>query len=93
MCTELGNDDYMTAYVEEAGKTSLCAAATGAGCSEREKEFIAKMASSSFDSQKSQLARLQGMNGASMKPELKDWLSRRIKILKQLVEGAAKDEL
>jgi len=36
-------DDYMTAYVEEAGKTSLCSADSGAGCSDREKEFIAKV--------------------------------------------------
>lgn len=88
MCTELGNDDYMTAYVEEAGKTTLCAAATGSGCSEREQEFIAKMKASSAAALPQQLARLQGMNGASMKPELLDWLNRRVKVLKQLVDVA-----
>ena len=42
MCEELGNEEYMQAYVEEAGSTSLCKASDGAGCGEKELGFIAK---------------------------------------------------
>ena len=36
MCDELGKNENMQAYVEEAGGTSLCKAADGAGCGEKE---------------------------------------------------------
>ena len=36
MCDELGNDMYMQAHVEEAGKTQLCRLSDGAGCSDKE---------------------------------------------------------
>ena len=42
MCDELGNDEYMQAYVEEAGGTSLCKASDGAGCGEKELGFSEK---------------------------------------------------
>lgn len=38
MCDELGNDEHMAAYVEEAGSTSACLVADGSGCSEKENE-------------------------------------------------------
>jgi len=92
MCDELGKDEYMSAYIEESGKTSLCSAASGKGCNERELSFIEKMKGESAEKLSMQLSRLEGMNGASMKPDLKDWLSRRTKILKQMT-AATKDEL
>ena len=36
MCDELGNDMYMQAHIEEAGKTQLCRLSDGAGCSDKE---------------------------------------------------------
>ena len=48
MCSELGGDaynegtNYLEQFVMEAGSTSLCSIATGKGCSEKEKKFIAK---------------------------------------------------
>ena len=43
MCTELGNDEYMQQYIEEAGSTSLCSIADGnPGCGDKEKKYIAK---------------------------------------------------
>mmetsp|Transcript_36717 Transcript_36717/g.93088 ORF Transcript_36717/g.93088 Transcript_36717/m.93088 type:complete len:92 (+) Transcript_36717:456-731(+) len=91
MCEELGNEEYMQAYVEEAGSTSLCKASDGAGCGEKELGFIAKYKEADLASTKAQLERLQGMTGSAMKPELQKWLGQRISILKQL--AAAKDEL
>ena len=89
MCDVFGKEETLQTYFEELGTTSLCKAIDGAGCSDKEKEFIAKMTGS--DGVTAQLERLQGMVGSSMKPELKKWLSQRIAILKQLV--APKEEL
>jgi len=87
MCDELGKDEHMTEYVEAYGKTSLCAAESLKGCGEKEVEYIGKMKARVADDQKKQLERLEGMDGSAMKPELKDWLDKRIKILKQLTSA------
>ena len=97
MCSELGNKvgdgvNYMEAYIEEAGKTSLCSATTGAGCSEKESGYIDKMKGKPAAELEMQLERLDKMSGSSMKPALKAWFSKRVKILKQL-SATAKDEL
>jgi len=90
MCDVFGKDETMQKYVEELGSTSLCKVSDGAGCSEKEAEFIAKWKTA--EGADAQLARLQGMAGGSMKPELKKWLGQRINILKQLT-AAPKEEL
>jgi len=91
MCDELGNEEYMNAYVEEAGNTSLCKASDGAGCEDREKEFIEKFKVKSSDDIEAQLKRLNGMKDGKMKPDLLKWIRQRIAILKQL--SASKAEL
>lgn len=98
MCDELGNDKYMTEYVEEAGHTYLCNALTLAGCSEKQGGFATKWSKNSLDKIDSQLARLEGMKGKSMAEDLKAWLFQRIGILSQLQkaqssEAASKEEL
>jgi len=92
MCTELGNEDNMQAYIEEAGKTSLCAAPSGDGCSEREVKFINTWTQKPQADVEKQLARLEKMSGDSMKAELKKWITQRIAILKQL-QSSPKDEI
>lgn len=96
MCDELGpkGEDFMTLYVEEAGKTSLCAL-DGKGCSEKQSAYIAKMRGKGADAQRAQLERLSKMDERSMTPELKEWLSARKKILKMLLdaEGDGKQDL
>lgn len=99
MCEELGNMvgdgvNYMQDYIEEKGKTSMCRILDGAGCSEKEKGYIEKMKEKSAVELAAQAERLEKMKGSSMKPELALWLSKRLKILKQLSEKAtANDEL
>jgi hypothetical protein len=86
MCTELGNDKYMQAYVEEAGKTSLCSIAEGnPGCGDKEKKYIAKWASADAAKLEAQIKRLSGMAGedSKMKEDLKQWVTQRLAILKQ----------
>jgi len=90
MCDVFGKEENMQKYVEELGSTSLCKVSDGAGCSDKEKEFILKWKGSSDIA--AQLARLQGMTGSSMKPELKKWLGQRLNILKQLATPT-KEEL
>lgn len=94
MCNELGDEEMMTAMVEDYGKTSLCDALGEGypGCDEKEKSYIEKMKSKTSDDHSSQLERLETMGGSSMKPELKKWLSKRQKILRQLVSSQS-DEL
>jgi len=96
MCQELGDEDTMAAYVESAGKTSLCIATTGSGCSEREKTYIDKMKGNPVNDNKAQYRRLGTMSEQSMKADLKTWISKRRKILQQLIvtaESASNDEL
>ena len=61
MCTELGSEENMQAYVEEAGATSLCSAADpeGTGCNEKEVAYIAKMKAAPAADVAAQLTRLQ----------------------------------
>jgi len=74
----------MEDYVIEAGGISLCTVETGDGCSDREKDFIAKWKDKDSASTASQLTRLQGMKASKMTPDLAQWLKQRIAILKQL---------
>lgn len=86
MCDELGNEEHMTAYVEDYGKTSLCSILDLAGCNEKEMAYIEKMKSKSQSDQNAQLERLLKMEGGTMKADLAKWLMQRKKILKQLVQ-------
>lgn len=91
MCDELGDEEMMVSYIEEAGGTSVCSLSDGSGCSEKELGYIKKMRAKEKDEVISQLRRLEGMEGESMKPELMKWLKQRKKILKHLAK--AHDEL
>lgn len=94
MCEELGDDENMTNYVEEYGKTSLCNATTKAGCTEKEIGYIDKMSVKSKEEIESQLKRLAGMDPTKMKAELGAWLGKRKKILTGLLSSSAgSDEL
>jgi hypothetical protein len=92
MCKELGKEDNMVAYVEEYAKTALCAVATGKGCSEKEIGYIAKSKAKTADELQEMVARLESMDGASMAPQLFQWLTQRKKILNQLVATSAAGE-
>ena len=98
---KIGGGDVLIFQMEiikiKGGKVPAisCAAASGEGCNDKEKAFIAKCATK-FSGDKAKLAkeaeRLQGMSGKAMKPELQQWLARRLNIVKQLADED-KDEL
>jgi len=93
MCDELGEESMMTAYVEEAGHTSLCSVATGAGCSDKEKAFIETWKAKSKADVDAQVTRLEGMAAGKMTADLKAWLNQRRAILSQFQKAQAKSEL
>lgn len=90
MCDELGDIDTMMEYIEEAGSTSLCGI-DGTGCDERSTKYMEKMKAKTKVEQEAQLKRLEGMEGDSMKKDLKDWLKMRMRLLKTLI--ASHEEL
>lgn len=90
MCEELGNIDNMMAYIEEAGNTSLCGI-DGTGCDPQSLKYMEKMKVKPKSELESQLKRLEGMTGDSMKADLRFWLQTRIRLLKTLI--ASHDEL
>lgn len=86
MCDELGDDVYMTAYVEEAGSTSLCSL-EGVGCSDRQKKYIEKMRAKGLEEQQKQFDRLNGMKDKDLAPNLRDWKNQRKKILSLFIKS------
>lgn len=54
------------------------------GCNDKEKDFLEKWKGKPSEEIAGQKSRLEGMQGSSMKPELKKWLHQRLSILKQL---------
>jgi len=79
MCTELGKDLYMTAFVEEAGGANLCDVKTGDGCNAKELAYIKKRKPKSGEDNVKSLERLNGMENDDMNAELKGWLKTRQK--------------
>merc|ERR1711865_626967 len=63
-----------------------CEPATLKGCNDKEKAFVEKMKASPADKLKSELSRLQRMNGGSMKPELQSWMVRRLNVLTKMTK-------
>jgi hypothetical protein len=85
MCDELGPDEpYMEAYVEEAGKTSLCAT-DGTNCDERSRQFLEKFKTKDEATWEAQVNRLKALEAGDMKTELKDWVKKRKKIISKLI--------
>merc|ERR1712039_443600 len=88
MCDELGpKNDYMQQLVEEYA--TLCDVNdSSTGCSDKQKDFIAKWKDKPLEEVKKQLSRLEGMTGSAMKPEALQWLKQRVGIFKQLSKKA-----
>lgn len=85
MCTELGNKEYLTDYIEDKANTSLCNTTDLSGCSVKQVTYIQKFEVKSKEEIQAQFDRLKGMENNSMKDELKRWILQRKKILQQLL--------
>uniref|UniRef100_A0A6T8DDM8 Thioredoxin domain-containing protein n=1 Tax=Prymnesium polylepis TaxID=72548 RepID=A0A6T8DDM8_9EUKA len=75
--------DDLKKFVEES-LAQKCGVDDPSGCTEKESEFMTKWKGKPAEEIKAQLERLTKMQGGSMKPELKKWLTQRLNILKQL---------
>lgn len=78
--------DSLKSFTEENLEVK-CDISNPVDCSDKEKGYIAKMKAKSAEDRSSQITRLEGMQGSSMKPELKQWLVQRLRILKALDES------
>ena len=75
--------DALKKFVEDELEVK-CQLDNDEGCSDKEKEFMAKWKSKDKAEVTAQLERLSKMLGGSMKPDLKKWVVQRSNILKQL---------
>mmetsp|Transcript_14097 Transcript_14097/g.30713 ORF Transcript_14097/g.30713 Transcript_14097/m.30713 type:complete len:146 (+) Transcript_14097:208-645(+) len=82
--------DSLKSFVEDKLEVK-CDIKDPKDCTDKEKGYIEKMKLKSAEEIKAQITRLEGMKSGSMKPELKQWLVQRLRILKAL--GAGSDEL
>ena len=80
-----GGRDYdsLKAFVEEKLEVK-CKVDDPAECTDKEKAYIEKMKAKSSDDRLSQIRRLEGMAGDSMKADLKNWIRQRLHILREL---------
>lgn len=93
VCDEMKQENYMETYVMEAAVISRCSAADSAGCSDKEKEYIAKYRAAPAADMAAQAARLETMaetKGSKQSASGYKWLAARRAILKQL-QGATQE--
>jgi hypothetical protein len=89
VCDELGDEDTMIRYVEEAASTSTSTCdVDGTGCDEKSLAYLEKQKAVGLEENRKQLDRLDGMTGKDMKEDLKDWLKKRQRILRRLIAQA-----
>jgi len=88
-----GGRDYDSLKAFAVEKLEVkCDIENPAECSDKEKGYIEKMKEKSAADRKKQLDRLEAMKDGKMKPELKQWLVQRIRILTALAKASG-DEL
>merc|ERR1712048_851349 len=91
---DIGGGDVLVFTMEivtiNGGKkpADRCNVATLEGCTDKQKEYVEKQKDKGKDKIGSELKRLQGMTGGTMKEDKLQWLNARIKLL-----GKMKDEL
>ena len=73
--------EELKSYVDE-NLAIKCSVAEQELCSEKELKYIAKFQAKGDAAVQDEIVRLSGMQGASMKPDLKKWLSQRLNLLK-----------
>jgi len=74
----------------ETKPADKCDVETLKGCNEKQTKYVEKQKALDKEKRKSELARLEKMAGGEMKPEQKNWLMSRTKMMKKMVK---QDEL
>ena len=70
-------------YVTE-NLATLCDVSKPDSCSEKAQKYITKWQAKDVADVEKEAARLEGMAGSSMTPDLKKWLRERMQVLRQL---------
>jgi len=91
MCDELGDMEYMRAYVTEQGIPG-CTPADPSRCSEKEGKFLATWSAKAQSDVATEEARLLKLAASKGKPEQLQWMRQRHSILKQISLHNAKQE-
>lgn len=86
LCQELGDRHWMLDYIERRARVQLCSR-LGDNCNERELGFLNKTKHKSTEEQSQELSRLDEVLREKMKPELEEWVFRRIRILEKVIGG------
>lgn len=79
--------DSLKAFAEET-LTIKCQLNDQEKCTQKEKDYMAKMQGVSKEEVTAAYERLDKMKSGSMKPELKQWLVQRLSILTQIIKEA-----
>ena len=90
MCDELGDIEYMRAYIRD--KSPSCSIEdTTSGCNAKEIDFVQKWGTKDLAAISKELVRLENMRNAKLTPDLQKWQQQRIRLLKQFqkkIDGA-----
>jgi len=96
MCDELGDMEYMRAYItDKAVKPCPVNDPTSIHCDERERKFIDIWSGKAATEVVAEHARLLKMSASKVTADLKKWIMQRVRILAQLIdkEGTPAKEL
>lgn len=83
MCDELGDMEYMRAYIDEQGKKP-CNVNDLADCSDKDKTFIDNWKVRSGADISAEITRLEKLATGKAKPDIQAWIKQRIFLLKEL---------
>lgn len=86
MCDELGDINYMQAFVEESAGVTRCRPMTKEHCSDKDNKFLEKWISKSEEAADQEMTRLARIFETSkhMTEEAVAWARRRVALLRQL---------
>lgn len=89
ICEEMKDPVMVKAWVSEFGMGPSCDVQDLKDCEEREVKYIEKASEKPAADRAKQLTRLNTMKGKKMSPGAAQWISKRLLILKQLVDRDA----
>lgn len=92
MCDELGDLEYMRAYVNDKG-VPPCTLADTTHCSTKEKDYLASWGAKAPADVTKEHARLTKMvsDGLKGKPEVVKWVKQRVGLLKQIQDSISSE--
>jgi len=88
MCDELGDMEYMRAYVTDKG-IPPCNVVDLSGCSDQDKSYLEVWRAKTAAQQQTELERLQKLQQAKGKPDTLKWIRQRVYLLGRMAATVA----